>query len=201
MLSPLPPGGGQGGGDKTNYGGIIMDSYAEQIVKKVDNGSDNLKRAACLIGGIVAGLVLIVLSMKLHIAIIGALLGVGAFYGGLYLGTNYDIEYEYLVVNGEIDIDKILAKKRRKKLITIRTGDFTEFGRYSEEVKSGDETIIWAVGTSPEEPQTFYGDFEHPTYGKCRLLFSPSVKVLREIKTGLKPSLRNNVGELPPEEE
>ena len=67
--------------------------------------------------------------------------------------------------------------------------------------KSGDETIIWAVGTSPEEPQTFYGDFEHPTYGKCRLLFSPSVKVLREIKTGLKPSLRNNVGELPPEEE
>ena len=197
MLSPLPPGGGQGGGDKTNYGGIKMDSYAEQIVKKVDNGSDNLKRAACLIGSIVVGIIIIVISMKLRVAIIGAMLGVGAFYGGLYLGTNYDVEYEYLVVNGEIDIDKILAKKRRQKLITVRTGDFTD----SDDIKSGDETVIWAVGTSADEPQTFYGDFEHPTYGKCRLLFSPNVKVLREIKMGLKPGLRNNVGELPPVEE
>ena len=201
MLSPLPPGGGQGGGDKTNYGGIKMDSYAEQIVKKVDNGSDNLKRAACLIGSIVVGIIIIVISMKLRVAIIGAMLGVGAFYGGLYLGTNYDVEYEYLVVNGEIDIDKILAKKRRQKLITVRTGDFTDFGKYSDDIKSGDETVIWAVGTSADEPQTFYGDFEHPTYGKCRLLFSPNVKVLREIKMGLKPGLRNNVGELPPVEE
>ena len=77
MLSPLPPGGGQGGGDKTNYGGIKMDSYAEQIVKKVDNGSDNLKRAACLIGSIVVGIIIIVISMKLRVAIIGAMLGVG----------------------------------------------------------------------------------------------------------------------------
>ena len=201
MLSPPPSGRGEGGGDKTNYGGIKMDSYAEQIVKKVDNGSDNLKRAACLIGSIVVGIIIIVISMKLRVAIIGAMLGVGAFYGGLYLGTNYDVEYEYLVVNGEIDIDKILAKKRRQKLITVRTGDFTDFGKYSDDIKSGDETVIWAVGTSADEPQTFYGDFEHPTYGKCRLLFSPNVKVLREIKMGLKPGLRNNVGELPPVEE
>ena len=27
-------------------------------------------------------------------------------YGGLYLSSNYDVEYEYLVVNGEFDIDK-----------------------------------------------------------------------------------------------
>ena len=178
-----------------------MDSYAEQIVKKVDGGSDNVKRIMCYIGGIVAGIAIMAVASLLKVSIIGVFLGVGAFYGGLYLGTNFDVEYEYLVVNGEIDIDKILAKKRRQKLITIKTGDFTEFGKYSDEIKSGNETVIWAVGTSSEELQTFYGDFEHPTYGKCRLLFSPNVKVLREIKMGLKPSLRNNVGELPSEEE
>ncbi|WP_044973643.1 DUF6106 family protein [Ruminococcus sp. HUN007] len=178
-----------------------MDSYAEQIVKKADNGSDKMKRGLCYAGGVAAGILIIFLAQMLKVAVVGIFLGVGAFYGGLYLGTNYDVEYEYLVVNNELDIDKILAKKRRKKLITVKTGDFVDFGKYTEDLKSGDETVIWAVGTSSEVLPTFYGDFEHPTYGKCRLLFSPSVKVLRELKHGLKPSLRNNIGELPPEEE
>jgi len=179
-----------------------MDSYAEQIVKKADDGSDNLKRNLCLVGGIAVGILLIFVTGLLHISLVGIFLGVGAFYAGLYLGTNYDVEYEYLVVNGELDIDKILAKKRRKKLITIKVGEFENFGKYSKDMKEEDDvTLIWAVGTSDENPETFYGDFPHPTYGKCRILFSPSVRVLRELRNGLKPGLKNNVGELPAEEE
>ncbi|MCQ2465817.1 MAG: DUF6106 family protein, partial [Oscillospiraceae bacterium] len=167
-----------------------MDSYAEQIVKKADGGSDNAKRMLCLIGGIVAGIAIVAASMAVHLTLPGSLLGVGAFYLGLYLGTNYDIEYEYLVVNGEFDIDKILAKKRRKKLITVKVGDFESFGKYSNDMEEGDDvTVIWAVGTGDEELPTFYGDFSHATYGKCRLLFSPSVRVLRELKNSLKPGL------------
>ena len=179
-----------------------MDSYAEQIVKKADGGSDRARRTLCLAGGIVAGLVLVTIFMAIHYTLIGSVLGVGAFYAGLYLGTNYDVEYEYLVVNGEFDIDKILAKKRRKKLITVKVGEFEAFGKYSDDMTEGDDvTLIWAVGTSDEELPTFYGDFTHAVYGKCRLLFSPSVRVLRELQHGLKGSLKANVGELPPEEE
>ena len=97
-----------------------MDSYAEQIIKKSDDGSDNAKRMLCLIGGIAAGILIIAISMFIHLTLIGSVLGVLAFYGGLYLGTNYDVEYEYLIVNGEFDIDKIMAKKRRKKVFSRR---------------------------------------------------------------------------------
>ncbi len=179
-----------------------MDSYAEQIVKKSDNGSDSRMRALCLMGGVAAALVIVIIGMALHVTLIGSILGVGAFYGGLYLGTNYDVEYEYLIVNGEFDIDKILAKKRRKKMLTVNVNNFTDFGEYSSELTEEDDTtLIWAVGESSDEYKTFYADFEHGTYGKCRLLFSPSVRVLREIKPYLKGNLKANVGELPPEEE
>lgn len=180
-----------------------MDSYAEQIIKKSDDGSDNAKRMLCLIGGIAAGILIIVISMFIHLTLIGSVLGVLAFYGGLYLGTNYDVEYEYLIVNGEFDIDKIMAKKRRKKMLTVKVGDFEDFGIYTKDMtEPEDVTLIWAVGTAPgEEYETYYADFSHSVYGKCRLLISPSVKVLREIKLYLKGQLKTRIGDLPAEEE
>ena len=180
-----------------------MDSYAEQIVKKEDGGEDNKKRVLCLAGGIAAGILLIAAGSLIHLSVVGAVLGIAAFYGGLYMGTNYDVEYEYLIVNGEFDIHKILAKKRRKKMLTVKVSDFEGFGRYDDNVQDDSEaTIIWALGTSQyEKCENYYADFNHETYGKCRLLFSPSVKVLREIKLYIKGPLKNAVGELHPEEE
>lgn len=179
-----------------------MDSYAEQIVKKSDGGSDNLKRTLCLAGGVVLGIILVFIFMRLHLTLVGSILGVGAFYLGLYLGTNFDVEYEYLIVNGEFDIDKIFAKKRRKKMITVKVAEFDEFGAYDDNMSEKDDvTTIWAVGTGADCEKVFFGDFTHPSYGKCRLLFSPSVRVLRELKKDLKPGLKSKVGELPPEEE
>ena len=104
-----------------------MDSYAEQIVKKTDGGSDNVKRTLCLVGGIAGGLLIVTICMFLHQPFIGSVLGVAAFYAGLYMGTNYDIEYEYLIVNGEFDIDKILvltftnaaAASMRNKIVKV----------------------------------------------------------------------------------
>ena len=56
----------------------------------------------------------------LPIFLIGAVaLGIAAYF--IIPGT--DLEYEYLFVNGELDIDKIMAKSKRKKAKTV---DLTE---------------------------------------------------------------------------
>ncbi|MBE6852098.1 MAG: hypothetical protein E7505_01290 [Ruminococcus sp.] len=182
-----------------------MDSHAEQIVKKSDGGSDNLKRMLCLAGGVAAGVLLIAAGMFLRLAIVGSLLGVAALYGGILLSSNFDVEYEYIIVNGELDIDKILGKKKRKSMLTVKASDFENFGKYDKLTKENDDaTIIWAVGTSifdEEDPDTYFADFDHSVYGKCRLLFSPSDKILREIKLYLKGNLKQTIGDLPEEKE
>lgn len=44
------------------------------------------------------------------------LLGIGVY----YLVQMFDIEYEYLYVNGELDFDKIYAKARRKRVLSVQ---------------------------------------------------------------------------------
>lgn len=39
------------------------------------------------------------------------------------------VEFEYILVNDELDIDKIMGKRKRKKLITIRRSDIVAIGR------------------------------------------------------------------------
>lgn len=55
-------------------------------------------------------------------------LAAAALYGGYYLTTKLDVEYEYIFTNGEIDVDKITAQRSRKRLITFRCGSATDFG-------------------------------------------------------------------------
>ena len=38
----------------------------------------------------------------------------------IYLYLEFDAEYEYLFVNGELDVDKIIHKSRRRRICTIK---------------------------------------------------------------------------------
>ncbi|UKI37385.1 MAG: DUF6106 family protein [Clostridiales bacterium] len=43
------------------------------------------------------------------------LIDAGVVYGAYILITHFNVEYEYILTNGDIDIDKIIAKKKEKK--------------------------------------------------------------------------------------
>ena len=177
-----------------------MDSYAEQIVRKADAG-DSFKRMACMGGGVFVGIALVMIGNIINFSIIGVVLGVGALYGGLYLSSKYDVEYEYTIVNGEIDIDKILAKKRRQKMFTVKVTTFEQFGIYTKDTEEKSDVVTISAIGDDKAYEIYYADFSDDRYGQCRLLFTPSDKILREVKPYLKGQLRQVIGDLPEEEE
>lgn len=86
------------------------DAYVEQLIKK----EAALGQTALRVGAIVSGL----LITYILIIFIGIISLVGAFaigYGIYYLFLMTDIEYEYIYVNGELSIDTIYGKNKRKK--------------------------------------------------------------------------------------
>lgn len=88
----------------------MSDLYKEHLVKKEGTPKDTFVRVGLIGGtGLLAAAGLFIMPILLVPAVA---LGVVAYV--LLPGT--DLEYEYLLVNHSLDIDKVMAKTKRKKL-------------------------------------------------------------------------------------
>lgn len=94
----------------------MNESYKELMVKKESGLKEKLLRVVSLIPTIFLGF-LTLLTGDMSILIIAIGLGVLCYF--VFQWT--DIEYEYLYLDKEINIDKIMAKTRRKRVATIST--------------------------------------------------------------------------------
>lgn len=161
-----------------------MDNYAEQIVKRENTSSESTKKigiiAAVIIICIILGLVFI-FTIGTFISLIALILAAGAVYGSYILLEGLNVEYEYIMTNGELDVDKIIAKKKRKSLISIDLTKLEGFGKYSENIeeKDGQTLVISSDNIASHE---YYADFKHDDYGDVRLIFAPNEKMLNAIK-------------------
>ncbi len=87
----------------------MNDLYREILVKKQGSPTDTLKKAGLIILTVLLGAAGILFHPLFLIACIGA--GILTW----YISSGLNLEYEYLYVNGDIDIDKIMNKQRRKR--------------------------------------------------------------------------------------
>jgi len=88
----------------------MADMYQEILIKRITPPADKLKKVALITLTAVAA-ALAVLTFNLIFLLAAIALGVACY----FLLPGLDLEYEYLYVNGDIDIDKILSRQKRKK--------------------------------------------------------------------------------------
>lgn len=166
-----------------------MDIFLEQLVTRKSTTSDLLKKIAIILVGIICiYLSIFVLPNIIKIfSAINFLLSAGIVYYMWFLITSFDVEYEYIFTNGEIDIDKIVSKRKRTRLITMNCRDFLEFGKYDPEVhnlKQYDSKIL--ACTSPDALDTYYSVVQHKKYGRCLVVFNPNELIIKNSKQFIK---------------
>ena len=166
-----------------------MDIFVEQLVKKPADGKTMALKI--LIGFLSALITAVSVFLMLIGIMLAFLLACAALYGGFYLISGLDCEYEYILTNGEIDVDKIIAKRKRKRLITVKSSAFERFGKLEDapEVENG-VTIVRVNGISKENAEDYYADFNHASLGEVRLIFTPEEKVVEGIKPFLPRPVR-----------
>ena len=166
-----------------------MDIFTEQLVKRQASGKTTALKA--LIGAGAAAVCLISVYLMLLGFAIALFIILGACYGAYFLMSNLDVEYEYIVTNGEIDIDKIIAQRTRKRLLTAKASTFERFGKLADApaAESG-VTTIQAEGTSANVTEAYYADLPHPAFGNVRLIFSPEEKVIEALRPYFSRNLR-----------
>lgn len=92
----------------------MNESYKELLVKKEKGPKEAVERVACIVTAVLLGLAaLFSANMILFIATVA--FGVLTYF--VFQWT--DIEYEYLYLDKEITVDKVMAKSRRKRAVVI----------------------------------------------------------------------------------
>ena len=168
-----------------------MDNFAEQLVQKKPDESD-LRKKILVIAGTILFTTLVgwvgVATGWTFLLILPAAAAVGAY----YLVINLQVEYEYCVTNDELDVDKILAKSKRRHLLTAQIRKFTYFGTVENAPDLPETTtLVWAAdGTGEGE---WCADTETEEYGATRLVFTPNEKIRATIGESLPASLRKNL--------
>ena len=161
-----------------------MDSFVEQLVKKQKSPGQVL----AMVGTVLLALFLLILSV-LFISVAGpfaAFVIVGVFYGAWYLLTAQNIEYEYCVTNGDIDIDRIVAQRKRHRIVSVSAKKIESAGRYIHEKWAGrpmDRTVIAAP--SEHEDNLYYFTYHSKKRGHTLVVFQPDERVKESLYDGL----------------
>lgn len=95
----------------------MSDLYSELLVKKEKTAKDSIIKY-----GLIALTVLFVLAglFVSPILLIGAIVMGAVTY---FVTPKTDVEYEYLFVNGEMDIDAVYAKSKRKRIKSLNLSE------------------------------------------------------------------------------
>ena len=122
-----------------------MDTFNEQIVK-IKHGAQNifLKVLLWVAALFLSGLTFLFINYLNTIAII--IVG-GLFFGAYKLSSRLNVEYEYILTNGELDVDKIVAQSTRRRMVTLKCGDIEKVGKYSAGLKPHGKFLMCANPT------------------------------------------------------
>ncbi|WP_297960089.1 hypothetical protein [uncultured Ruminococcus sp.] len=171
-----------------------MDNFAEQLVKKNETSADKTRRVLMIIVGVLFSIALAALAvLQLRnplVALLGFALAIVAGYGTFHIVQNTKVEYEYAFTNGELDVDKIIAKKKRKEMVSANIRQLTAFGKYEDGMEETEDlTVIFATDNIAEHE--YYADFNDENYGSTRLVFAPNERMLENIQKFLPARLRH----------
>lgn len=164
-----------------------MDNIAEQLVAKHKSSKDIIKAIGISVAAVLVASIMMFFAITTGFfsLVIPAVL---VLFGGVWLMGQTNVEYEYIITNNEMDIDKIIGRSKRKRMITIDLAQAEDFAPYPP-AESIDADVTVHASTGLEE-DAFYLVTKHSAYGTVNLIFNPSKKIREAIVQELPHKLR-----------
>lgn len=155
-----------------------MDSFCEQIIKQRFDAKKILIVLGAVAAAVVVSAVVLLFLPWMAIWVIAA-----CCFGVYWVASSQSWEVEYAVTNGDIDIDRIVARRERKCIVRVR-GEKIESLR---PVKAGVPTrqfdrVVMAARSM--QTATWYFTY-HSKKGATIVYFEPDAEVLAALRGGL----------------
>ena len=163
---------------KNKRQGIVMsETYVECLVKAKSRKLFSILFYVLIVFGVLAFFSMLILG------VISVILTVASALGAYFIKLNSEIEYEYLYLDKELSVDKIMAQTKRKRVATyslsrmeimapVKSYHLDDYK--NRQVKIRDYSM--GAGHQPDTRYVFYYE------GKEKIVFNPSEEMIKAIR-------------------
>lgn len=157
----------------------MSDLYTELLVKRKTQLRDKVLKVVLIVVTILAAFVGLFMTPLGFIALIA--MGVADY----ILLPRFDLEFEYLYVNGELDIDKIMSKQKRKRAASYdmeKMEMIAPWNSHELDYHKNDTKAKISDYSSKTENANVYGMIYNSDKGKEIVLLELNNVVLNDIR-------------------
>lgn len=152
-----------------------MDTFFEQITAVKKSGKD-----IAAITGIWLLAFIICFLLVLFMGYLGSfsfLLIAGALFGAFKLSCRFNVEYEYIVTNGTMDIDKIINKSSRKRVLSFELVTVSRLEKFNQGLLSSVNSKEIVTACNLNDPDAYLMVSSTEGKGTSYLIFAPDERV------------------------
>ena len=151
-----------------------MDTFFEQIISVKKTG----KAVAALIGiWLAAFIICFFLFFTGFFGVLTFLLIAGVIYGAFKLSCLLNVEYEYIVTNGTMDIDKITNKSSRKRVLSLELQTVSRIERYKPALLNSADSKDVIIACNADDAGAYLMVASAEGKGAKYLVFAPDERL------------------------
>ncbi len=164
-----------------------MDTFVEQIVRVKRTGKDYLIIAAIWVGVIaLLSALFYLLSFSAGLLTVPAVVGiVFVFWGGIKLTSLTYIEYEYIFTNRDFDVDKIVAKSSRQRVLSFKVPSVQKYGKYNPDARISDSVQKVYYTCDKDSKDAMYIIVPVVKEGTVMLVFEPNERLGKALEENI----------------
>ncbi len=164
------------------------DVFIEKMVTRTISLREYAIQLLAMVGGGLLAFALLLIAGFYALVFI-----MGICYGVIKLCQRYNLEFEYIFTNGELDIDRITAKKTRKRMMNIKVQLFDSLTRLTPETQAEYDKALRGSELrdySSRQPgaECWFASYRLPNSKSQVLLFEPDDAMLTGIGRFVPPT-------------
>ena len=157
----------------------MSDGYVECIVKQKQAAIWKFLKVLL----IVLAVLFFVMALLTMLGIVFFLLAVAAGVGSYVVNLFTDLEYEYLYIDKELTVDKVMAKSRRKRVATYSLNSIEAMGPINsyhlDNYRNRQGKVVdYSIGEELKPDRRYAIYYE----GGLKILISPSEELVKAMK-------------------
>lgn len=170
-----------------------MDNLVEQVVKREKNTKYYLTIVLIVLFAVLIPVTFIILGFavgRAYLVLIGFFASLFCVYGAWYFCTCLNVDYEYACLSGTFRVDKIIAKRKRKKVLKLEVKQIEDMFKYSDEQMSKQNfKKVYNVASVDFSDNNVVVVFYTEGKQKNALVFEPNENMLQ----GMRPYLKREI--------